>query len=330
MRRATKDRARRGARDALVAVAVALGLLVVCDGSSVGRHGATMSPGVERDVVVAVGHPAGWIARHLPAQAVTHQVTAWLSPDENLGTRGGSFAGVSAGGTSASRVTPAAFSPSELGERAPRPALRRLLVTGDSMSQPLDAELARALADRGVVTKRDVHIGSGLSKSFLVDWGRLAARQVGEDRPDAVVMFLGANEGFPMKSRGRDVTCCGAAWAAEYATRARAVMATYLRGGAAHVYWLLIPGQRDAGKQRIARTVNAAIRVAAGGFGAQVNVVDTPAIFTPGGRYRSAMRVGDATEIVRNPDGIHLNEAGADILRSGLEEDLARTYAFER
>ena len=49
---------------------------------------------------------------------------------------------------------------------------------------------------------RDPHLGSGISKSFLVDWGQLSADQVRKDKPDAVVVFIGANEGFPFDRPG--------------------------------------------------------------------------------------------------------------------------------
>ena len=84
-------------------------------------------------------------------------------------------------------------------------AMIALLVTGDSMSQPLDAELARRIARSadGVKTVRDPRIGTALSQSEIVDWGKLSAVQVKRDKPNAVVVFIGANEGFPMRSGGR-------------------------------------------------------------------------------------------------------------------------------
>jgi len=48
-------------------------------------------------------------------------------------------------------VTADAFDPAELGIAGPKPVqLHTLLVTGDSMSMPLDLVLARALAGKGV------------------------------------------------------------------------------------------------------------------------------------------------------------------------------------
>ena len=81
---------------------------------------------------------------------------------------------------------------------------------------------------------RDVHVGTGVSKTDLLDWGKLSAKQVGKDEPDAVVVFIGANEGFPMPAAGgRKVQCCGPDWAAAYATRVRQMMRTYRQDGTA-------------------------------------------------------------------------------------------------
>src|SRR6185503_18343307 len=144
-----------------------------------------------------------------------------------------------------------------------RPGAARRGVTGDSLSMPLDAELARRLVGEGVEVDRDPHVGTGLSKEGLADWGELAARQTRRDAPDAVVMFVGANEVFDLPGTGGPIRCCGADWAAAWAFRARSMIETYRQGGRARVYWLTVPAPRDSGRARISRAVNAAIGVAA-------------------------------------------------------------------
>ena len=166
---------------------------------------------------------------------------------------------------------------------------------------------------------RDPHIGTGISKSVIVDWGKLSASQVAKHHPSAVVVFIGANEGFAMKGAGgREVQCCGVDYAAVYASRVRQMMNTYRQAGAARVYWLTLPAPRDPDRAKVARTVNAAIAVAAQPWRAQVRVVDTVPIFTPGGRYRDAMDVGGQEKIVRESDGIHLNATGSSYLADRL------------
>ena len=314
------------ARDAMRCMLLVLAVLVAFGGDSVHHAAADAPAGVRRDVLSAVASPAGWVADHLPFAAAADQVAGWFSPDAGVGgSADGSFHTSAGSGTA--RVAPQAFDGALVGAAQQPRVLRSLRVTGDSMSQPLDAQLARDLAGDGVRTTRDVHLGSGISKPFLVDWGKLAEQQARTKQPDATVVFLGANEGFPMRGPGGEVRCCGAAWAAEYATRVRAMMDAYRRGGAGRVYWILLPAPQDAGRARVARTVNAAVRVAAGAFGAQVAVVDAAALFTPGGRYRSAMPVGDRHRIVRRPDGIHLNDEGARLLATAVEGDVKAAFA---
>jgi lysophospholipase L1-like esterase len=302
------------ARDGILAVSLASALLILFAGASVRRAGEQMSPGIGRDLVLAVGRPAGWLADRLPLQHAAHRATAWLSPDHSLGGAGG-FTTAAASASGVPPVTPDAFDPSALGDRpVPKRRLRTLLVTGVSMLTPLDDHLARALAGSSVKVVRDPHLGSGISKSFLVDWGQLSVSQVRRYRPDAVVVFIGANEGFPLPfAAGRTVKCCGPDWAAAYAARVRRMAYTYRRGGAARVYWITLPTPRPADRRQVERVVNAAIGVGVEPWRAQVRVVDTVPIFTPHG-WRAAMPVGGRETIVRQADGIHLNDAGAQLL----------------
>jgi hypothetical protein len=277
-----------------------------------------MNSGIGRDLVLAVGRPAAWVADQLPFRPAAHTLTAWLSPDQSL-SGPGTFVAAGSASTAAvtpvTPVTPDAFDPSAIGAPAPpRRPLHTLLVTGDSMSQPLDQKLAQALAAQGVRVVRDPHIGTGISKSILVDWGRLSTSQARQYHPDAVVVFIGANEGFAMPGTdGRMVDCCGPEWAAIYATRVRAMMNTYRQAGLARVYWLTLPTPRDSVRARVAKVVDAAIGVAAEPWLDQVRVIDTVAVFTPGDRYRDSMAIGGQPTIVRESDGIHLNDAGASL-----------------
>ncbi|HEV2775768.1 MAG TPA: GDSL-type esterase/lipase family protein [Solirubrobacteraceae bacterium] len=328
------------ARDALICVFVAVVLLLVLEGTSIRNSGEKMDSGIQRTVVLAVGHPAGWIADQLPLAAAADKLTAALSPDDddlsggpggfNSAPVGGGPVQVAGEGAAAAPITTDSFDPADLGVKPKQlPSLKNLLVTGDSLAQPLDVQLARDLAGDGVVTTRDVHLGTGISKSDLVDWGLLSAKQVEDKKPDAVVMFMGANEGFPfpVAGGGRE-TCCGPEWAVTYARRARSMMDTYRRDGDARLYWLQLPMPRDPARQEVARAVNAAIDVAAQPYRSQVRVLDMTDVFTPGGRYRAAMTVNGRETLVREPDGIHLNEAGArvalDIVLARLRADFAK------
>ena len=248
---------RLSARDAVVCVFIAALLLLLLQGESIRSSGEKMDPGWQRTLVLAVGEPAGWLADRLPLADAADEVTAFLSPDDDLSGEGGfnaapvagpaAAAGGGTGGGASAPITADSFDPTELGVKpAKLPQLKTLLVTGDSLAQPLDVQLARRLAGDGVQTVRDAHLGTGISKTDIVDWGVLSTQQAKERKPDAVVMFMGANEGFPFPGAGgRRIECCGPDWAVVYATRARRMMDTYRRDGAARVYWLTLPLPRD-------------------------------------------------------------------------------------
>ena len=155
--------------------------------------------------VLAVGKPAGWLADQLPslADAATtpRRRQARRRPRRR---RPGSFADRSAAGDGAacrrSRRTPStrARSAQAAGQAAAEDAAGH---------RRLDVAAARRAASRatsrrkGVKVIRDAAPRHGHLRHFLVDWGKLSAPQAKQDKPDAVVVFIGANEGFPMNVR---------------------------------------------------------------------------------------------------------------------------------
>ncbi|RKQ91367.1 hypothetical protein C8N24_1189 [Solirubrobacter pauli] len=317
------------ARDGVIALLVCAALLVVFKGDGLRSQGERMDPGWDRDVVLFFGNPAGDVADALPFADAVDDALAFLSPDEALES-GGGFENVAAqAGGELPPVTKDAFEPAAIGAAPPRKErLRTLLVTGDSMAQPLDAKLATALSGRGVKVERDVRLGTGISKSFLLDWGELSTQQVKRRRPDAVVVFIGANEGFPIENgAGKEVECCSADWAALYANRARRMADTYRQAGNARVYWITIPTARDADRAKINRVVNAAVKVAAQPWASQVRVLDTVPMFAPRG-YEDAISIDGQERIVRAADGIHLNDEGAGLLAQTVLARLGQDFTY--
>jgi hypothetical protein len=306
---------RFSAWDAVKAVALTTVLLVIFAGGSIRKAADELKPGLGRDIVKAVGGPAGWISDRLPLADAREDATAWLSPNQQLSGRG--FATSPVTGRPAAPSVPS----------TPQP-LDKLLVTGDSLSTPLDIEIARKLADQGadVQVTRDPHLATGISNTGLVDWGKLSSSQASNDDPDAVVLLIGANEGYSMPGPGgQQVSCCGPQWEAILRYRVGVMMDNYLRGGVKRIYWLTVPTQRDPARKPIADDVNEAIRQAAAAHGPAVRVVDLVPTFTPGDSYRDSITIDGKQTIVRESDGIHLNEEGssvaADLVLGALDRD---------
>jgi hypothetical protein len=317
---------RRGARDALIMIGVATVILALIKGPDVRSSGEGMKHGPIRTVVLAIGKPLTAVTKHLPFHDSVDDATAFLDPDNDADKGPGGFASTVNDTTTVPPVTPAAFPPTSIGGApAPKRTMKKLLVTGDSMTQPMDAIIARRLADANSSIKvtRDVHIGTGISTTTLLDWGRQSTTQTRKISPDAVVIFIGANDGFDMGG----VKCCGADWAAEYATRARTMMNTYRRDGATQVYWITLPLPRDSKRAAISRTVNGAVRAAATAYARDVHIVDFTTLFTPGDKFRESMDVNGRDELVRQPDGIHLNETGGEVAADTIMSRMAQDYS---
>jgi len=199
-----------------------------------------------------------------------------------------------------------------LGRRQPP----RLLAAGDSMIQIIDSLLAARLhPDHRARVVSDARISTGISKPFMFNWVQHARGEAASLRPQATVMFIGANDGFPIGH----ANCCAKPWIDAYAARVRTMMSAYRRAGAGRVYWLTIPTPRDPARREIYRAVNQAVEQAAAGFtDDEVSVIDLVRIFTPGGVFRSSIH----GRIVRQADGIHLNVAGAKIASGVIVKQL--------
>ena len=100
----------------------------------------------------------------------------------------------------------------------------------------------------------------------------------------------------------------------------------FRQGGEAKVYWLTVMTPRDGGAQRVAQMVNASVTVAAQPWRSQVRVVDMVSIFTPGDRYTDSIEIGGVQTIVRESDGIHLNEAGSALAAEAVLERIDQDF----
>ena len=89
-------------------------------------------------------------------------------------------------------------------------------------------------------------------------------------------------------------------------------MRAYARDGAAEVVWPLVPAVRPEALQPIVVAANEGFRRAAF-FARQTHLVDLPAVFTPGFKYRETIVRNGRTVDVRLKDGVHFSDAGAKI-----------------
>jgi hypothetical protein len=207
---------------------------------------------------------------------------------------------------------------------APLPVV---LATGDSMMQSVDAQLADMLSGRANV-RADVHPGSGFTSDAIASWSALPGQQMRRFHPRVTVLFIGANDDFPMTTPGGAVVqCCGPPFVAEYARRIRVATRTYLSRGDKAVVWLNIPFMRDPQRNPSIAAVNAALQRGVARI-RHVAVLDMAGLFTPAGVFRDHMTVDGHAVRVRESDGVHLSPQGAAIAADAVIQALARLQAI--
>ncbi|MDQ3702863.1 MAG: DUF459 domain-containing protein [Chloroflexota bacterium] len=206
----------------------------------------------------------------------------------------------------------------------------RVYVAGDSFAEWLGYDLARfGAASRLLTTQLDFRLSSGLAHPARYNWPRrLAEMMAGSPPPEAVVLFLGANDYDHMYTPAGVVLMQTPAWQAEYARRAAEVM-DIVGGGGARLYWVGVPVLRDGRRNATALAGNAAAAEAAT-TRPWVRYVDIWPLFAdPGGRF-TAFRPGPLGELtrVRQDDGIHLTRTATTWVASQVHEELKRDWSL--
>lgn len=172
----------------------------------------------------------------------------------------------------------------------------RVLITGDSLMQAVDSVLDNRIGGAARLAHQ-VSIGAGLTNNGILDWLGHARDQVARLAPNATVVFLGTNDGYPLHG----IDCCGPAWVDAYAARARRVMDVYAQHGGGAVLWLTVPYDRDRRFHAYQRAVNTALERAAG----PGELLRVDRLLTPGERFIARYR---------DSDGRHLSPAGARLV----------------
>jgi hypothetical protein len=206
----------------------------------------------------------------------------------------------------------------------------RVHVAGDSFAEWLGYEMARYGSVTGLLTSQlDFRLSTGLSNPTLFSWpGQLAQTMAGSTPPEAVVLFLGANDFNNMRTPAGIVVVQTPAWEAEYTRRAGEIMDVVGPGGA-RLYWVGMPVLRDGRRNAVGIAGNAAVMAAAASR-PWVRFVDIGPLFAdPDGRF-ATFRPGSAGEMtrVRQDDGIHLTRTATNWVAAQVYQELQRDWGL--
>jgi hypothetical protein len=302
-----------------VVVVVALAIATVFNSQAIVRAGEGMRPGPTRDVVLSVGRPidsvAGFIGLHLPRKGL----------DLAFDQEGKTASGTELETGSAAILERKAEQPAKPAWRQPT-AARPLdvLVTGDSEADLVGLRLndldARGLLDIETVARN----GTALTNPGFFNWELNAEQEVSARDPDAVVMLIGANDGFNVDVGGELHAPGTPEWETEFARRVAVVMRTFGGDGERPVYWVPPPTARDETFDDIYRSENRAVaRAAESVEGARyIDVYST----INDGEYTDQVRIDGRKVLGRQSDGIHFNRDGALVPAQKILDAMEKDY----
>jgi lysophospholipase L1-like esterase len=197
---------------------------------------------------------------------------------------------------------------------------RVVALAGDSMMAVglSDILLRQTAADPNVRVIKAFRSGTGLARPDVFDWMQEYPAMIGSDRPDAVIVAIGANDGQGFVQDGKVLPFASDAWVEVYRQRIAAFLAMLTQDGAS-VVWVGLPPMKSAQYNEKAALIN---RIAYSVVSKTPHATwwnPVPYIADQAGAYRefAAMPDGKTTRL-RSPDGIHLSDEGAALLAPPL------------
>jgi len=190
----------------------------------------------------------------------------------------------------------------------------RVLEIGDSLGIDLGVELQDQLDAGGDFRTTVASVGdSGLANLAYYNWLGHLQTLLGNDDPEIVVVFLGANDDQGLLENGVAEEPGTQAWDTTYAQRVR-LMLTEARGAGARVVWVGLPPMGSPGLNGAVKRENAIFQQEADSvpgclFVSADAVLGGGVGFSPAGQPLSS-----ETTLLRTPDGVHLSRAGAEVL----------------
>ncbi len=205
-------------------------------------------------------------------------------------------------------------------ERGPAPLLPttatplRVLEIGDSLGIDLGYQLQSQLDANGMARTTVASVGdSGLSNVTYLDWPAHLIGLLATDRPQIVVVFIGANDDQGLTVNGIAAAPGTPTWVEGYAGRVDEVLREATSAGA-RVAWIGMPPMANPMLDGAMQRQNAIYERESASFSATLYVSST-SVFNAAGVYGTDGDDLSGRQVaLRTPDGVHLTPAGAAVL----------------
>jgi len=197
---------------------------------------------------------------------------------------------------------------------------RVVALAGDSMmAVGLSATLMRqAATDRNLRIVKAFRSGTGLARPEVFNWMDEYPAMLGAEKPDVVVVAIGANDAQGFVMDGKVFVYGTPEWEKIYQQRVASYLAMVGAGGA-RVVWMGLPPMRvSAYDEKIANLNRIAYSVVSQSPRA-IWWNPVPYVGDETGRYREFAALGNGHTLrLRAADGIHLSDEGAGLLTAVL------------
>ncbi len=200
----------------------------------------------------------------------------------------------------------------------------RVFVAGDSQAEFLGQALVARADDHLYEVGLEHRISTGLARPDYFNWPAELVEVVRRDDPEAIVLFLGANDYQDMADdEGRRLVRGGPEWSAEWSRRL-SLMLDLVSGPGRHVVWIGQPPMRDRTLDEGVRLLNDLAHEVIDARD-EVTFVDIWDLFGGDGGFRERVTGPDGeTARARNDDGVHLTRTAAgwvaDLVTAVLDE----------
>jgi len=197
---------------------------------------------------------------------------------------------------------------------------RVVALVGDSMMAVglSDVLLRQTASDQNVRVMKAFKSGTGLARPDVFDWMQEYPAMIGDGKPDAIIVAIGANDGQGFVENGKTLAFGSDEWVKVYQQRT-AVFLSLLTQNGAHVVWVGLPPMKSRSYNDHAAEIN---RIAysvvsqnpqATWWNPEVYIGDEA------GGFRELLTAsGGKTIRIRAADGIHLSDEGAALLAPEL------------
>lgn len=301
--------ARRAAFEVVVTVVTSVVLAGLLNAQGISRTAQAQPPGTTSDVWRGAASAISAISRTIGFDRPRRAIDAALHPQSAASTterRPG-------------RGTPA--------RTATASDPLRILLVGDSLMENAARGVLRRLGGVKQVTVEVVAIpGTAINWPFRYDWPEQLQRAVDGQRPDVVGAMFGGHDWRPRKVRGKVLAPPDPAWRADYERRVDELARIAGEGGA-RVYWLGVPDVQPAQFERAVPELNGVFRSMETRWPA-FTYIDTRAALAGGeGGFSKYLRRPDGQLVLtRQPDGVHFEEYGQDLLADLLVAAIAEDF----